>query len=444
MKCKRSVCVNCGACSEQPVSGKISDLAPDFANGIESFSVACDLGTTTIACYAVSHGNVIGAISDRNPQVRWGADVISRINHAIQAPSHIEEMKTAVLSKIEDLVARLAERYELSAFDCNSLVVAGNSAMEHIFLGINPISLAFAPFEIECNYPEAQTAQQLGLAGFLAETPVYVFPMIGGFVGGDTTALLFEINKGSADIEPNETKLTIDFGTNGEIALIHSGKIEACSTAAGPAFEGACIRQGKIAASGAISSVRWENGKIAFDTIANGEPDGICGTGLLDAVAVMYEYGVISDSGRIEKGHPLVKGVNKDTRITICEDKDISIYQQDIREFQLAKAAVQTGADILLSKSEIGWDAIDEVILAGAFGSAMNPESLCKTGVLPSSVLSKIRAAGNAAGLGAVRFINSGSAFETADKLVKMTNHVKLESEPDFQERFVEALSLKR
>jgi uncharacterized 2Fe-2S/4Fe-4S cluster protein (DUF4445 family) len=457
--CTKKNCTNCGACSGRGILTKPlfggADAQEDFERrkAPRSFAAACDLGTTTLACYLVdmSASRVAAASSARNPQAAWGADVISRIVRSMESEDALQDLAYSVRRQLENLLAHLARNLGCDLLDCRELVLAGNSVMEHLFLGISPASLGSAPFVPLRRRFEKTSAGELGMTALPALMPVRLFPLIDGFVGGDTAALLFELTEEAAASDAGgKTRLVIDFGTNGEIAILRRGRISTCSTAAGPAFEGAAVRQGMPALPGAVHSFESNGRTLHCHTVQDTPARGLCGSGLTDAVALLLREGVLTPEGRMEQTASSflarkIRGEGADRRCVLCESEmgEVALYQRDVREFQLAKGAVQAGIELLLEREDVRWEEIDECVLAGAFGNAIRHESLLRTGLLRSSLKGKIRTLGNGAGLGAVRALLSGeTAWKRIEEIAATSGHLRLESEPDFESRFLEAMRL--
>ena len=457
-RCNKKICTRCGACSglgviAKPVGGLSSPLGSSEDASSRAFSAAIDLGTTTLACYlaGVPDGRILAAASARNPQASRGPDVISRIVRASESPEALQELSDVVRNHIGALTANLAGDAGLDVRNCRELAVAGNSVMELLFLGISPEPLGSAPFALPARSFAPRSVGELEIPFLPPETPVHIFPLIDGFVGGDTTALLYEITE-AAVLSGTQglTRLVIDFGTNGEIALIHRGRSLACSTAAGPAFEGASIRQGMPALPGAVCGIVSDGGATYCRTVNNSPAIGLCGSGLVDGVALLLREGVLNEDGAMEvrAASPFARrihGEGAELRCVLCESKagEVALYQSDVREFQLAKGAVQAGIELLLSHCGITWEEIGECVLAGAFGNAIRHESLLETGVLRGCLHNRIRSAGNGAGMGIVRMLGSGeSGRRRVHRIAETTGHLRLESASEFQSRFLEAMRL--
>ncbi len=408
----------------------------------------CDIGTTTLVCYLVDleSGNDLGVMARRNPQSSFGNDVISRITHALNDPSALAAMTTAVRSELGLMLEELAHRAGSDLSSCVDLVLVGNTCMHHLFLGIRPVSLGRIPFCPVQSITPSLKAGDLGLP--LPQWARVRFPpLIGGFVGADMTGLLYRV----ASL-PEKTRIVVDLGTNGEIALMRRDRILACSTAAGPAFEGGNISTGMVALSGAVSGASWEGDDLALSVIGGGPPKGLCGPGLIDVVALLLEKGVIDRSGRITDGSavgsPLLaarivgQGRGRAVRLGCSGHEELFLTQRDIRELQLAKGAMEAAIGLLLERGQLRWDDVDECLLSGAFGNYVRPRSAMALGLFPPSMEGRIIAIGNGAGEGALSALMGGEAsWKALLQLASRVEHVLLEKEPSFQERFVGAMA---
>ena len=379
-------------------------------DGTDTYALALDIGTTTVVAYLLD--GATGAILERascvNPQSRFGADVISRIQCALEGRG--EELRECIRTAISGLARETARRRGIRVEDITAAAVVGNTAMHHLLLGIDPRPLVTPPY-----MPSVFEA--------LARGNARILPNIAGFVGGDTvgcmTALRFD--------QLRELTLLIDIGTNGEMVLGDQNRRIACSTAAGPAFEGAKISCGMRGAAGAVDHVWLEEGKIRYHVIDDAAPLGLCGSGLLDLVAVLLEQGIVDESGYLEG-----------KSFTLCDN--VTLTQRDVREVQLAKAAIRSGIELLTRRLGVRVEDIRRVCLAGAFGNYLNPESACRIGMIPPVLLDRIVSVGNAAGEGSRLCALSRAEFEYSKRLAAGTEFLELASLPEFQDCYVDAL----
>jgi len=419
------------------------------------FGLAIDIGTTTIVAHLINliNGQVIASQGMTNPQNIFGADVISRITHASQGHSQLEELQKRVIDGLNTLITELSEAYVVGLEEIYQAVVVGNTTMSHLFLGIDPTYLAPAPFTPVFQQEVEVEAWELGLA-MLSTGIVIVLPNVAGYVGSDTVGVMI-----SAEVDSLKgINLIIDIGTNGEIILAGKGKILTCSTAAGPAFEGAEIKFGMRASGGAIEEVRISD-DVELEIIAGDQAQGICGSGLIDAVAEMVRVGVIDASGRfqhradqLEKLPPLiasrVRSSNGQSEFVLVWAKDtvigedIVLTQKDIRELQLAKGAIAAGTKILLKEMGVKFTQLNKVMLAGAFGNFIKKESALRMGLLPPIPIEDIITIGNAASEGAKMVLLSTKEKIRAVKLAKKAEHIELSNQKGFQEEFIKSLSL--
>ena len=409
------------------------EAAPVVPDGTDRYVLAIDVGTTTLVCYLLDGhtGVTLATASAGNPQRQYGADLVSRLQHVRSTGD--DSLKTGVWAVLEDLARKTAAKVGISLSDITGMCAVGNSGMHHLLLGISPESLCTPPY-----MPQVLDALELPAGDFLPLAPgawLRVLPNIGGFVGADTVGCL----SAAAFDQVEDWTLLLDIGTNGEMVLGKGEKRMACSTAAGPAFEGARIACGMHGAEGAIDHVDLENGEIRCSVIGSGKAVGICGSGVLDAVAVLLKKGVIAPNGRLRFQQELADRYGEDKRSFILKDA-VYLSQKDIREVQLAKSAICTGVDLLAREMGVEVTDIRRVILAGAFGSYMRPESACALGLLPPVLLEKITAVGNAAGEGAKRCALSRAEFVRSGELARGTAFLELASLPDFQDRYLKNL----
>ncbi len=422
------------------------------------YGVAFDIGTTTIvgSLLDLRSATVIAVAAATNPQNIYGADVISRITHASQVENGLQQLQEKVIDAVNKIIHELLRQTKIARDRIYEVVAVGNTTMSHLFMGIDPTYLAPAPFIPAYSRALEVEAAELGIKINPAGRITFL-PNIAGYVGSDTVAVILAANLD----QPGDNCAAIDIGTNGELVLRANGKLMACSTAAGPAFEGAQIKQGMRAAAGAIEAVDYEEGEIKLRMIDDAPACGICGSGLIDAASALLDAGLIEPSGRflnfnenpdqvaphfkerLRQGNGgaefvMVPGSLSDT------GEDIVLTQGDLRELQLAKGAINAGLMILLKEAGITVDELDRVLLAGAFGNYVRRESALGIGLLPEIAPEKIIAIGNAAGDGARMALASRSIRERALQLTKKVMHMELSTRPDFQEFFVDALPFRK
>ena len=392
------------------------------ADGENRYAIAFDLGTTTVAGFLLDgrSGSVLAKTGAPNPQRSFGADVISRIRHVILTKDNT--LHTIIKDTLGAMAVTLTEKAGIAPEEVTVISLAGNPAMHHLALGIDPKPLTVPP------YMPAVFHSLVLEEGWLEACPkasVRVMPNIAGFVGGDTVACMVstELDK------KQEITLLLDIGTNGELVLATPKGRLACSCAAGPALEGAGISRGMSAMTGAVDRVWRENGELRFHTVGEAEAAGLCGSGILDLIAVLLELGVIDSTGFMREREYVIPGT------------DLSLTRQDIRQIQLAKSAIRTGIELLCAQMEIGTEDIQQVLLAGAFGSRLNSASACRLGLLPPVLEDRVLPVGNAAGMGAAMCAVSKTAFDHGEKLAEATAFLELAAVPEFQDRYIENLN---
>lgn len=408
--------------------------------------LAFDLGTTKIAGYVVdlATGVTLAAKGTMNPQIAYGEDVITRLTRVRTAPAEAERMQELVVQAMNDLaVGMLAEIGAISGELLEATVVA-NTAMHHLFLGLPTEQLLMAPYIPAVRGALDVKAREVGLriapGGYL-----HVLPNIAGYVGADHVAMI--LATGIADARG--VVLALDIGTNTEICLSDHGEMASVSTASGPAFEGAHIKYGMRAAEGAIEHVKVWDGRVDYKTIGGGAAVGICGSGILDALAQLYLAGVLNRSGSMGE-HPRVRTesgarefvLTDVNRSTERQARSIAVTQRDVREVQLAKAAIRAGTQILLETAGRKEEEIDRVIIAGAFGSYIDPASAVAIGMLPALPLDRFVQVGNAAGTGARLALISREQRSRAEEIARRVRYVELAAVPNFTRTFSRAIYL--
>jgi len=410
---------------------------------MKSLGIAIDLGTTKIAVYLVNFlsGESVNIYGIMNSGIAYGEDILSRIHYAGNDGDNLRRLRRGVLKDINLAINRVCRQSKVKSGDILEATLVGNTAMYHIFLGLPVKQLGLAPFTMVTNEPFEIKAKQLGLeicsGGYL-----YLPPPIAGFVGSDHLAMLI-----ASEIETKEGNLiAIDIGTNTEIALKARNKIVCCSCASGPAFEGAHIKHGMRAAPGAIEKVSINSRTLGVDvsTIGDKPPLGICGSGILDAISEMLRVGIIDSSGRMNSGFKGVRRVKggKSVEFLLARDGDreIAVTQEDVSEIQLAKGAIRTGIEILLKETGLKVQDIDRVIIAGAFGTYIDPLKAVRIGMFPEIDIGKFVQIGNGAGIGAKAILISRKLREHANRLAKRIEYLELATHPGFFDHFKKAI----
>jgi len=413
--------------------------------------LAVDLGTTKIAAYLVdlTCGRTLGSSGLMNPQIAYGEDVISRIALAEQDQGKRTLMRQLVVGAVNDAASELCARVGAEVSHIADMVVVGNTAMHHLFLGLPVRQLALAPYVPALASAIDVRARDLGLR-LAPGAYVHLLPNIAGYVGADHVAMLL-----ASQIEDQPgVVLAIDIGTNTEICLANHGVLTSTSCASGPAFEGAQIKHGMRAANGAIERLRLVDGTIEHQTIGGDPAVGLCGSGIVDAMAQLFLAGVLDRHGRMHD-HPRVREVEGVREFVLVDAPTshggradevgrgaIVFTQQDVRQLQLAKGAMRTGIEILLANCDCKPEDIDAVIIAGAFGSYIDVANAIAIGLLPRLPLGRFRQVGNAAGVGAKLALISQSKREAAQALASRTAYLELATHPLFSSTFAKAMLL--
>lgn len=412
------------------------------------YGVAIDLGTTTIVAYLLdlSTGVQFGQVESLNPQTAFGEDVISRITFASREKDGSRILQQRVITEINLQISKLVEKTRINRNQISRICIVGNTAMHHLLLAADTEPLGKAPYQPSISGPTTINSQQLGIQ-LRDSSEIYLPPNIAGFVGGDTVGFILSQRLDQVD----DVVLGIDIGTNGEIVLSEKGKMYCCSAAAGSAFEGSTILQGMRGQSGAIEylSINDIDDKPEISTIGGGTPLGLCGSGIVDVVAELLRTGVVNESGQMQKESKRVVDDEKHGRAyIIVKDGEtptgnrIIFTQKDVRQVQLAKAALHTGIKFLIDTVGKDVSDIDRVLLAGAFGNYIRPESAIAIGLLPKIEVSKVIPVGNAAGEGAKALLLSKKNRELVERLVTETQNIELASQERFQEVFLNSISL--
>ena len=402
-------------------------------SGTRRLGLAVDLGTTNCAGFLVDieTGARIASLGIENPQAAYGADLVSRVNHAIRSPAAGRELQDGAVMAVAGLARDLCDAVAAPAAEIVEVAICGNTAMHHLLLGLPVSQLGRAPFvPAMCESIDIK-ARDLGLAT-APGAYVHLLPNVGGYVGGDHVAALLATENRWAE---NAT-IVMDIGTNTEISLIHRGAITSVSAPSGPALEGGHIGYGMRAAEGAIERVRMQDGRIEIQVIGgDAEPVGLCGSGVLDALAVSYKAGLLNRHGRIRSGHPAVREDGDHREITLAPG--VAFTQNDVRAVQLAKAAIRAGIDCLLAEAGLEERAIERIVIAGAFGAYIDLESAVVIGLLPDLPLARIEQVGNAAGIGVRMALASSALRERARRLATRCRYLELGSLPGFQRIFM-------
>lgn len=407
------------------VEQHIHTLSVPFNPGPSTFlsylphGIALDLGTTSLVFYLVNlvTGSIVETKAVLNPQAQFGADVISRISYASEKEGGLLKLQEVILNSINEQLDHFVEIAEITRNEIVKITVSGNTTMLHLLLGVDPLSIALAPFTPTFIQEQNLLGKDLNLHCH-AEGEIKIMPSISAYVGAD-------IVSGIASIKPSEERknyLFMDLGTNGELALATREGILCCATAAGPALEGARISCGMGAMEGAISTFSDDGYSVIGDTA----PTGICGSGLIDVIAHLVKNDLVAGDGLLKEEFIVVPADQSEN------GKPISITQQDIREVQLAKSAIAAGVNILVKEAGLSFHDIDAVFLAGGFGNYINAESAMKIGLISPKFKNKIVALGNTSGTGAVLAQKSVQFDDVIKRLLEKTQYIELSGHEDF------------
>jgi uncharacterized 2Fe-2S/4Fe-4S cluster protein (DUF4445 family) len=421
-----------------------------------SYGVAVDLGSTTVVAFLVdlTTGEEVSVASALNRQSAFGDDLVARLARAQFDPEGLATLHRMIVEQLGDLILAATRDAGVDPFDIDEVVAVGNMAMHHFLLGLDSTYLGLSPYAPVVRGRVSASAAEIGISVLDPATPVYVMPNIAGFVGSDTVAVAL-----AAELATSEAiRLAADVGTNGEILLGSRARLIACSAPAGPAFEGARISQGMRAAAGAIDHVSIDR-DVEVAVIGDDPARGICGSALIDITAGLLEAGLLDESGKLLRAANLSPSVptalvdrvlegasQKESAFLLVRagesgaERDIVLTQQDIREFQLAKGAIRAGASVLQGVMGLRDSDLDEVLLAGAFGTYLDLENARRVNLVPWVPLDRLRSIGNAAGVGARLALLSTKERAAAERIGRGTEHIRLSGLDEFQRAFVKAM----
>lgn len=403
---------------------------------------AVDIGTTTVVAhlYDLQTGEKLGTRSGMNCQRSFGADVISRIRYTMDHPDGLERLSAAIRGQVAGYLSDLCAAAGRSEDEVVEVTIAANTVMEHIYAGLSPAAIAAAPFTPLSLFGDVRSGADVGLPEGCA---VYLAPAEAGYVGGDITAGLLASGAGAA----RHPVLFLDIGTNGEMALGSAADgFVCCAAAAGPAFEGGAISRGMAACGGAISAVEWDGEELNLTVLGGGEAAGICGSGLVDALAVMLAMGAVDETGRLlppgEAPEAALPYLTEDEakRVSFRLTDRVSITEADVRQLQLAKAAIAAGIRTLLDDAGLREDDIAALYLAGGFGNYIRKESAAAIGLLPASMAERIVSAGNTAGQGAAAALLSAPARRELNDLPRHCRYLELSGHKKFNDFYIECM----
>lgn len=415
-------------------------LAPDQA----LLGLAVDMGSTKLALYLVDleTGTTLASKGVMNPQISYGEDVVNRIAFANQSPENRRLLQARLVEALNQAVQEMCAAEGVSPEQIGEAVLVGNTAIHHLFCGLPVEQLGTAPYVPVVSEPLNVRAAEVGLE-IAPGAWMYLPPNIAGYVGADHVAALLATQA----YTNAKTRMLIDIGTNTEISLIHRADIYTCSTASGPAFEGAHIHDGMRAAPGAIEAVRITPVGIKTSTIGGLPPVGICGTGIVSAISGMLSAGIIDLRGALRKDHPRVRpSANGGAEFLLVpaaasgHGRDIVVTRKDVHEIQLAKGAIRAGIEVLLQEAGLAADAVEEWIIAGAFGTYLDVRSTLGVGMFPAVPLERFHQVGNAAGVGAKYLLLSRRKRAEIHNLLTRVHYIELTIHPEFTQRFFDAM----
>ena len=411
---------------------------------VRNLGIAADIGTTTVAVYLcdMDEGQMIGKRGFENPQSVYGADVISRMDKIMKDGALLSVQQKSICGAIRKAAHDLCREHGLTAGDIRAAVICGNTVMQHIAAGIDPVSIAVAPFTAPTLFGEVYDAHRLGLLPN-ENAVAYFAPCFASYVGGDIACGMIASGLDAC----RERVLFVDIGTNGEIGLATEKGLYFCSAAAGPAFEGAHIACGMAGIPGAIGRVFVRNGEILYETVDGAPARGICGSGILDAVAVMLDTGLLDETGLIaekDEAGEFSRYIDEDEDgnavFVLDKERNIYICAKDIREIQLAKAAVCAGVRTLLHESGIEAESLSRVVIAGGFGSHLRAYSISRIGLLPPIDIGKYEFVGNAAGAGAVAILLGREPRASAETVCLKSAYTELSTSAYFMEKYIDEM----
>ncbi len=416
------------------------------AVGTTPLGLAVDVGTTKVAAYLVDldSGETLAASGEMNPQIAFGEDVMARIAHAMGGEQHRRELQEAIIQGLTDRVQELCQGLGRVGEEVLEAVLVGNTCMHHLVMGLPVDQLGLAPYVPALSASSDVKARDLGLMIGIGAY-VHLLPNIAGFVGADHVSMMMASGLHEAD----EITLGLDIGTNTEVSLAAGGRLLSCSTASGPAFEGAHIRDGMRAAPGAIEWVKMVDGRIEYQTIDGVSPVGICGSGILDSVAELRRIGVLNENGSMRlNSHPRVRQLDDRPEFLLVAAgengalNDIVINRKDVSEIQLAKGAIRAGVDVLLDEAGVEVEEVERVVVAGAFGTYLDVASARAIGMFPPLPLNRFDQVGNAAGIGAKLALLSRRFREVATAIAERVEYIELTTDARFSSAYMNAMGL--
>jgi len=405
--------------------------------------LAVDLGTTKVAGYLIDlkTGRRLAAHGMMNPQIAYGEDVMTRLTYVVQHEDGARQLQQVIAAGLDELARKLCKKAGHAPEDVVEAVIVGNTAMHHLLLGLPAKQLGSAPYVPALSEPCDLVARDIGLT-FAPDMFIHTLPNIAGFVGADHVAMLL----GSGIYKAEDTVMGLDIGTNTEVALKVGHRLWTCSTASGPAFEGAHIQAGMRAASGAVERVWIDGDQVSYQVIDDQPPVGMCGSGVLDAVGQLRKIGLLNEVGAMSLDHPRARRGERGPEFVVVprsesgNEHDIVLTRRDVSEIQLAKGAMRAGAEVLMQEAGITVDDLDRIVIAGAFGSYIDVRNALRVGMFPPLLPEQFEQVGNAAGVGARLALVSAELRELAQEIATRARYVELTSDPRFTEAFADAM----
>jgi len=414
----------------------------------ENYGFAVDIGTTKVAGFLIdlNTGTLLRAKGIMNPQIPFGEDLMTRISQVAKNKDNIAKIHEVTIQGIYGLMKQICDLTNINCSKISEMVIVGNTAMHHFFLGVNPFHVGMAPYPPAVAKSMDLKTTKLGI-NIRNGAYVHLLPNVAGFVGADAVADVLATEIYTTD----KLTLLIDVGTNTEVMLGNKKRIVSCSTASGPAFEGAHIKFGMRASTGAIERVKIdpELFQVTYKTIDAGKPRGICGSGIIDALAEMLKAGLMDTGGKLRADGKGIRSSDLGLEYVLANKEetpnmqdDITITQQDIREIQKAKSAIHTGCTILMQKLGVATKDIEKLVIAGAFGLYIDPLNVMTIGMIPEVPIDRISFAGNTAGSGARLALKNIDLRESAESLASKIEYVELAAEPTFQEEYLNSMGM--
>lgn len=424
------------------------DASADICDEKNKYGVAVDIGTTTVAASLIDmkSGSEVAEASSINPQRIYGLDVLTRISYEANNPKDgIGKLQGLIIDELNSMIAAMCENAQISRESIIEIAVAANCTMLHMLLGVDASSIGVAPYIPAFTSARTMAASDVGLK--LANARLYCLPSVSGYIGADVVAGAYACGLEKAD----KSILFIDIGTNGEMVLSKHGKMLSCSCAAGPAFEGMNITCGMRAVNGAIEDVHISENGIKLEVIGEASPEGICGSGILATLRELLSCGFLKSNGTFIKKEELSPNDyrfnmlhmnGKKREFVLCGGKEaLMVTQSDIRQLQLAKAAISSGIKALLSASEMNVEEIDELVIAGQFGAHLPVSSLTGTGIIPQELQGKVKYVGNSSKTGAYMALMSAAARADMEALAAKIKYIELSGLEAYERIFTESIN---